>query len=125
MFIIHLQYFLSDFVARKKSCDVFNARNRWKKRGIAAVPMQWPVDYYEVIYGYVVIYHWDGTVAVTHAGVECGQGINTKVAQVVAYALGIPIETVSVKPMDNVTTANAGLTGTNCASESSCYVSCT
>lgn len=33
----------------------------------------------------------DGSVVVSHSGAEIGQGINTKVAQAVAYALGIDI----------------------------------
>lgn len=85
--------------------------------------MQWPLFYYGTIPGYVAIYHYDGTVAVTHGGVECGQGINTKVAQVAAFALGLPLKSISVKPMDNVSSANAALTGSSCTSEMSCYVS--
>lgn len=85
--------------------------------------MSWPGLYLGIIPGYVAIYHYDGTVAVTHGGVECGQGINTKVAQVAAFALGLPLESISVKPMDNVTSANAMVTGSSVTSEMSCYVS--
>lgn len=85
--------------------------------------MQWPASYWGVIPGYVAIYHSDGTVAVTHGGIECGQGINTKVAQVAAFALGVPLDSISVKPMDNVSSANAALTGSSVTSEMACYVS--
>lgn len=71
---------------------------------------------------YVAIYHGDGTVIVSHSGIETGQGLNTKVAQVTAYTLGIPLEFVSVKASDNVIGANAGGTGGSMTSESICLV---
>ena len=59
----------------------FNQNNRWKKRGINVLPMVYSVDYvpffrYNVL---VAINHDGGTVAVSHGGIEMGQGINTKV----------------------------------------------
>ena len=60
--------------------EEFNASNRWKKRGINLLPMVYPVEYFPFKYNVLVaIYHNDGTVAVSHGGTECGQGINTKV----------------------------------------------
>lgn len=103
-------------------CDDFNKNNRWRKRGIAIVPMAWPLIYYGVMPAFVAIYHQDGSVVVSHGGIECGQGINTKVAQVTAHALGVPLENVSIRPMDNVVSANAVMTASSCTSEMACYV---
>ena len=72
----------------------------------------------------ISIYESDGSVAITHGGIEMGQGINTKVAQVVAGALGLSSASdVSVKPSDGLTSANACVTGGSMSSEMVCHVS--
>ena len=54
--------------------------NRWRKRGINVVPLKFGLGWNGAPYTVLVsIYATDGTVAVTHGGVEVGQGINTKV----------------------------------------------
>ena len=71
----------------------------------------------------ISIYESDGSVAITHGGIEMGQGINTKVAQVVASTLGLASASeVSVKPGDALTSANACITGGSMASELVCQV---
>lgn len=70
----------SDLDLRARQVEEFNKQHRWKKRGINLVPMIYPVDYPPFRYNVLVaIYHNGGSVVVTHGGVECGQGINTKV----------------------------------------------
>lgn len=83
--------------------------------------MEYPQEYFGLIPALVAIYAEDGTVSVTHGGVECGQGINTKVAQVVAHCLNIPLSYVSIKPMDNVVGANSFCTGGSITSEGNYY----
>lgn len=117
-----IRFVFIDYENRKQSCEDFNNSNRWRKRGIAVVPMAWPLIYYGIMPAFVAIYHHDGSVVVSHGGIECGQGINTKVAQVTAHALGVPLENVSIRPMDNVVSANAVMTASSCTSEMVCYV---
>ena len=58
--------------------------NRWRKRGISVVPLKFGLGWSGAPYTVLVsIYATDGTVAVTHGGVEVGQGINTKVCYLI------------------------------------------
>ena len=55
--------------------------NRWRKRGINMMPVRFSLHFpdaapYTI---FVSIFAEDGTVAISHGGVEIGQGINTKV----------------------------------------------
>lgn len=106
---------------RKADIKTFNEANRWKKKGLSIVPMTWIL---EVIANYttvVSIYHLDGGVAISHGGIEMGQGINTKVIQVCAYKFGIPIDKISVKPSYNVASPNAYPSGGSLTSEAVVY----
>ncbi|XP_021929641.1 indole-3-acetaldehyde oxidase-like [Zootermopsis nevadensis] len=125
----------ADYDARKGSVDAHThtqelstitatfQNNRWMKRGIALVPLKYALAYAGNFSALVSIYAADGTVAVAHGGIECGQGINTKVAQAVAYTLGISLELVSVKPSNNLTAPNNATTGASITSELCTYAS--
>ncbi|XP_055687210.1 xanthine dehydrogenase/oxidase-like [Lutzomyia longipalpis] len=100
-----------NFEERRERVNIFNAANRWKKRGIAFVPMK-----YKIIstfrYGVLVtVYAIDGSVSVGHGGVEMGQGINTKMAQIAANTFGIPVENVKIEAANTFVNANTSTTG--------------
>lgn len=58
----------------------FFQKNRWMKKGICLLPMQYPFEVYGTFGVFISIYAGDGTVAISHGGIEVGQGINTKVS---------------------------------------------
>ena len=100
--------------------------NRRKKRGISLVPMRY--DHNLSGPGFkmnclISVYGGDGSVSVAHNGIEMGQGINTKVAQCVAFELGIEVSLVKVKPVTNLTNPNGCVTGGSAGTESNCVVS--
>lgn len=89
-----------NYYERKREIEEFNRNNRWKKRGISSMPLTSliiPTGDQEAV---VRISPSDGSVTVSHGGFECGQGINTKVLQMVAHILGVPMKIITV--MDDV-----------------------
>ncbi|XP_068917112.1 xanthine dehydrogenase-like [Tenebrio molitor] len=106
---------------RKQDIAAFNKENRWKKKGMAVVPMNYDLELSGPFAAMVSIFHGDGTVQISHGGVEIGQGINTKAAQVCAYKLGIPLKKVTVLPSNSFVAANSTTTGGSVTSEAVCY----
>ena len=77
----------------------FNATSPVLKRGIALTPVKFGISFNVVHFnqaGALVHVYTDGSVLVNHGGTEMGQGLNTKVAQVVAHELGVGFERVRV-----------------------------
>merc|ERR1719433_1458356 len=114
----------ADFTARLAAVKSFNAANRWKKRGISLVPFRyghnlglWTGLKFHCL---ISVFGGDGSVSVAHSGIEMGQGINTKVAQCVAYELGISVDMIKTKPVRVVTNPNAMTTGGSAGSECNC-----
>ncbi|XP_048383084.1 xanthine dehydrogenase-like isoform X2 [Stegostoma tigrinum] len=110
-----------DVAGRLQAIKKFNAEHRWKKKGLAVVPLKyglyWTQSYYLCT---VSIFASDGSVMVSQGGIESGQGLDTKVAQVCAYALGIPVNNVSIKPTTTISSPNSGPTGGSMTSELNC-----
>ncbi|XP_055537446.1 uncharacterized protein LOC129725515 isoform X2 [Wyeomyia smithii] len=110
-----------NFDERRKDINMFNLRNRWRKRGIAIIPVEYPLEYSGTMNALVSVYNIDGSVAVTHGAIEMGQGVNTKVAQVVAHILGVPLAKIAVKPSTTLTSANCGASVSSRATETAAF----
>lgn len=63
-----------DYYKRKLQIEDYNATNRWIKRGIGLAVMEYPVYYFGQYPATVAIYHVDGSVVISHGGIEMGQG---------------------------------------------------
>ncbi|KAJ8719964.1 hypothetical protein PYW07_012007 [Mythimna separata] len=101
----------SEYASRRAAVNQFNAENRWKKRGLRIVFLRWTHIYARYFDVNLAVYQADGTVAITHGGVEIGQGINTKAAQIAASMLNIPIEKIIIKENNTISSPNAAVTG--------------
>lgn len=110
----------SNFVQRRSEVDAFNAANPHTKRGLAITPVKFGISFNLVAFnqaGALVHVYKDGSVLITHGGTEMGQGLHTKMLQIAATALGIPLSSVRLAPTrtDKVpnTSATAASSGTD------------
>lgn len=109
-----------DYDNRALEISQFNATNKWMKKAIYINIMDFPVIYYGNFTVLVSVYR-DGTVTVTTGGIEMGQGANTKVAQVCARELGIPLSYIHVISHYSFVASNNGFSGASITTESICY----
>ncbi|XP_018360425.1 PREDICTED: xanthine dehydrogenase/oxidase-like [Trachymyrmex cornetzi] len=114
---------LSNLTNCKIFIDNFNNYNRWKKKGIAILPMKYLITYEGQFDAMVSVCARDGSVCVLHSGIEIDQGINTKIAQIAARTLGIDIQLISVKQSNNLTAPNKSTTGHSITTETCAYTS--
>ena len=110
----------SRYRARRAEIAVFNATGEVLKRGLALTPVKFGISFNLVHLnqaGALVHVYGDGSVLVNHGGTEMGQGLHTKIAQVVAHELGVAFEAVRVTATDTQkvpnTSATAASTGTD------------
>ncbi|HEY4541835.1 MAG TPA: xanthine dehydrogenase molybdopterin binding subunit, partial [Noviherbaspirillum sp.] len=103
----------SDYRARCAATRAFNATSPVLKKGIALTPVKFGIAFnlsHLNQAGALVHVYVDGSVLVNHGGTEMGQGVNTKVAQVVAHELGLDLEHVRVSATDTSKVANTSAT---------------
>lgn len=110
----------AEYDKRREEVDTFNANNRWKKRGLRFSFMRWTPITAGIMEVSVSIFHGDGSVSIQHGGVEMGQGINTKAAQICAHILGVPLDKIQVKTCNSNVSPNCFPTGGSVASENVC-----
>ena len=99
--------------ARRAEIAAFNATSPVLKKGLALTPVKFGISFNVAHFnqaGALVHVYTDGSVLVNHGGTEMGQGLNTKVAQVVAHELGLPLERVRVSATDTHKVANTSAT---------------
>jgi xanthine dehydrogenase/oxidase len=115
---------IAEFSSRRLRVDEYNAANRYRKRGLAMLPVCYGINFGQPLLNQagalVMIYTGmalfarmvcllirslalffcfsaDGSVLVTHGGIEMGQGLYTKMAQIAAQVLCIPAKLVHVE----------------------------
>lgn len=91
----------SDLDDRLREVGRFNAGHADRKRGLAMTPVKFGISFTFTSFnqaGALVLVYKDGSVLINHGGTEMGQGLHTKMLQVAATALGVPLESVRVAP---------------------------
>ena len=110
----------SDYRARRAEITQFNAHSPVLKKGLALTPVKFGIAFNLTHLnqaGALVHVYTDGSVLVNHGGTEMGQGLNTKVAQVVAHELGIGFDRVRVSATDTSKVANTSATAASTGSD--------
>lgn len=105
---------LSQYASRVDEVAAYNAKNKYRKRGIALTPVKFGIAFTALFLnqvplcghhnsiesssnaqaGALVHVYTDGSVLLAHGGVEMGQGLHVKMVQVAARSLGIAPEQV-------------------------------
>ncbi|QJD91561.1 xanthine dehydrogenase molybdopterin binding subunit [Duganella dendranthematis] len=103
----------SEYRTRRKAIEAYNASSPVLKKGLALTPLKFGIAF-NVTHlnqaGALVHVYVDGSVLVNHGGTEMGQGINTKVLQVVAHELGLDLSHVRITATDTSKVANTSAT---------------
>ncbi len=90
-----------DVAARRREIEAFNAAHPHTKRALAVTPVKFGISFNLTAFnqaGALVHVYKDGSVLINHGGTEMGQGLHTKMLQVAATALGLPLERVRLAP---------------------------
>ncbi|BEU95892.1 xanthine dehydrogenase molybdopterin binding subunit [Acidovorax sp. DW039] len=103
----------SRYRERQAEIAAWNAQSPVLKRGVAITPVKFGISFTATLFnqaGALVHVYTDGSVQVNHGGTEMGQGLHTKVAQIVADELGVPLSRVLVTASDTSKVPNASAT---------------
>ena len=108
----------SDYAARLAQNEAYNAAHPHDKRGLAITPVKFGISFTTAFFnqaGALVLIYKDGSVQVNHGGTEMGQGLHTKMLQVAADSLGVPLESLRIMatrtdkiPNTSATAASSG-----------------
>ncbi len=108
----------ADYRKRRAEIITFNDRSPVLKKGIALTPVKFGISFTATWYnqaGALVHVYNDGSIHLNHGGTEMGQGLNTKVAQVVADAFQVDFERIKITktttekvPNTSATAASSG-----------------
>jgi xanthine dehydrogenase large subunit len=107
-----------DYAARLQAVRDFNATSETHLKGIAVTAVKFGISFNTKFLNQanaLVNVYLDGSVQVSTGATEMGQGVNTKIRQLAADELGVPIERVHVMPTstekNNNTSATAASSG--------------
>jgi xanthine dehydrogenase large subunit len=110
----------SGYTQRRDAIAAWNASSPVLKKGLALTPVKFGiafnVTHFNQAGALVHVYH-DGSILVNHGGTEMGQGLNTKVAQVVAAELGVRLDRVRCTATDTSKVANTSATAASTGSD--------
>jgi len=110
----------SQYQQRRRAILAWNAGQPVIRRGLAITPVKFGISFTATLFnqaGALVHVYLDGSVQVNHGGTEMGQGLHTKVAQIVADELGVPLARVLATASDTSKIPNASATAASAGTD--------
>ena len=110
----------SDYRQRRETVRQHNRDNQVLKRGLALTPVKFGISFTATHYnqaGALVHVYKDGSILLNHGGTEMGQGLYTKVAQVVAQELGVSMDRLRSSTTDTTKVPNTSATAASAGSD--------
>lgn len=122
----------SDYWARRQSIGEFNQTNPIIKKGLALTPVKFGISFTAKHLnqaGALLHIYTDGSMQINHGGTEMGQGLHTKIGQIVAHEFGITLSDVEVTstrtdkvPNTSPTAASSGTDLNGKAAQNACII---
>ncbi len=109
-----------DYNERRASVFAFNAHSKTHLRGIACTAVKFGISFNTKFLNQanaLVNIYLDGTVQVSTGATEMGQGVNTKIRQLVADEFGIPVDDVILMPTSTEKNNNTSATAASSAAD--------
>ncbi len=110
----------SQYFQRREAIFAWNSKQKHFKRGLALTPVKFGISFTATLFnqaGALVHVYTDGSVQINHGGTEMGQGLHTKVAQIVAHELGIAYELIRATASDTSKIPNASATAASAGTD--------
>ena len=109
-----------EYEAQTKKVEEFNKSNTRFKKGLAIQPICFGISFTNTMMNHaralVHIYH-DGSVVVSTGAVEMGQGVNTKLLQIVTEIFGIQSNRVRIESTNTLRVANTSPTAASAGAD--------
>ncbi len=110
----------ADYQARRAAILDFNRTSRVIRKGIALTPVKFGISFTMTAFnqaGALVHVYQDGSIHLNHGGTEMGQGLYTKVAQVLADSFQVDIDRVKITATTTAKVPNTSATAASSGSD--------
>lgn len=111
---------LYDLKKLQHEVDNYNSSNKLSKKGLALMPICFGISFTKTLMNQaraLVHVYTDGSVGISTAGVEMGQGLNTKILQVAAAIFSINPDRIKVNTTNTYRVANTSPTAASASSD--------
>lgn len=110
----------ADYQARRQAVLDHNAKGGVIRKGIALTPVKFGISFTATWYnqaGSLIHVYNDGSIHLNHGGTEMGQGLNTKIAQIVADAFQVDFDRIKITKTTTEKVPNTSATAASSGSD--------